>query len=57
LPHLLLLLLSCSLYPQLMMYDDNRYELESKYTQFITLTSRPVWPLLLLLPLSLFFHS
>lgn len=54
---MLLLLLSCSLYPQLMMYDDNRYELESKYTQFITLTSRPVWPLLLLLPLSLFFHS
>jgi hypothetical protein len=37
---------------QLMMYDDNRYEVESKYTQFITLTSRPIWPRLAMGPLA-----
>jgi len=35
-----------------MMYDDNRYEVEAKYTQFITLTSRPVWPRLDMTPLA-----
>jgi hypothetical protein len=40
------------LYMQLMMYDDNRYEVESKYTQFISLTSRPVWPRLDMAPLA-----
>jgi hypothetical protein len=35
-----------------MMYDDNRYELECKYTQFVTLTSRPVWPRLDMAPLA-----
>jgi hypothetical protein len=25
---------------QLMMYDDNRYEVEEKYTQFVQLVSR-----------------
>ncbi|GIL82720.1 hypothetical protein Vretimale_8294 [Volvox reticuliferus] len=28
----------------LTMYDNQRYELESKYTQFISCHSRPVWP-------------
>lgn len=37
---------------QLMMYDDNRYELECKYTQFVHLTSRPVWPRLDMAPLA-----
>ena len=42
---------------QLMMYDDNRYEVESKYTQFITLTSRPVWPRLAMAPLAAVFNQ
>jgi hypothetical protein len=37
---------------QLMVYDDNRYEVEAKYTQFITLASRPVWPRLDMTPLA-----
>lgn len=35
-----------------MLYDDNRYEVEEKYTQFINLTSRPVWPRLDMRPLA-----
>lgn len=40
------------LFLQLMMYDDNRYEVECKYTQFINLASRPTWPRLDLAPLA-----
>ncbi|WIA22309.1 hypothetical protein OEZ85_004625 [Tetradesmus obliquus] len=36
----------------LMMYDDNRYEVEEKYTQFVQLVSRPTWPRLDLAPLA-----
>uniref|UniRef100_A0A7S3R957 Oxidation resistance protein 1 n=1 Tax=Dunaliella tertiolecta TaxID=3047 RepID=A0A7S3R957_DUNTE len=35
----------------LTMYDKNRYELECKYTQYIQLQSRPVWPRLDMAPL------
>jgi hypothetical protein len=35
-----------------MMFDDNRYEIEAKYTQFITVASRPVWPRLEMAPLA-----
>jgi hypothetical protein len=34
------------------MYDDNRYEVEEKYTQFVDLNSRPVWPRLDMHPLA-----
>eukprot|EP00882_Tetradesmus_deserticola_P003737 GHRQ01003952.1.p1 GENE.GHRQ01003952.1~~GHRQ01003952.1.p1 ORF type:complete len:434 (+),score=147.57 GHRQ01003952.1:516-1817(+) len=36
----------------LMMYDDNRYEVEAKYTQFVQLVSRPTWPRLDMAPLA-----
>ncbi|KAF8057677.1 PAP17 [Scenedesmus sp. PABB004] len=36
----------------LMMYDDNRYEVECKYTQFVVLASRPTWPRLDMAPLA-----
>eukprot|EP00798_Chlamydomonas_sp_ICE-L_P000839 gene839-33570_t len=36
----------------LMMYDNNRYEVESKYTQFVSLNSRPVYPRLDMTPLA-----
>lgn len=35
-----------------MMYDDNRYEVECKYTQFVNILSRPTWPRLDLGPLA-----
>jgi len=37
---------------QLTLYDDNRYELEGKFTQCVALSSRPVWPQLDLHPLA-----
>eukprot|EP00198_Chlamydomonas_reinhardtii_P002645 XP_001691981.1 predicted protein [Chlamydomonas reinhardtii] len=36
----------------LTMYDGQRYELESKYTQFVTTASRPVWPRIDMAPLA-----
>ncbi len=38
--------------PQLTMYDDNRYEVECKYTQTVALTSRPVTARLDMAPLA-----
>lgn len=35
-----------------MIYDDNRYEVEAKYTQFVVLASRPTWPRLDMAPLA-----
>jgi hypothetical protein len=34
------------------MYDGSRYEVECKYTQFVQLVSRPVWPRLDMAPLA-----
>lgn len=34
------------------MYDDNRYEVECKYTQYVNLSSRPTWPRLDMAPLA-----
>lgn len=34
------------------MYSGNRYEVECKYTQFVVLHSRPVWPRVNLAPLA-----
>ncbi|GFR52476.1 hypothetical protein Agub_g15045, partial [Astrephomene gubernaculifera] len=36
----------------LTMYDGQRYELESKYTQFVSCHSRPVWPRVDMAPLA-----
>ncbi|KAG2451189.1 hypothetical protein HYH02_003796 [Chlamydomonas schloesseri] len=36
----------------LTMYDNHRYEVESKYTQFVTTHSRPVWPRIDMAPLA-----
>ncbi|KAG2435847.1 hypothetical protein HXX76_007042 [Chlamydomonas incerta] len=36
----------------LTMYDGQRYEVESKYTQFVTTHSRPVWPRIDMAPLA-----
>jgi len=41
----------------LSMYDHNRYELEAKYTQFVSLHSRPVMPRLDFMPLATVFNN
>lgn len=39
------------------MYDDQRYEVECKYSQFVVLPSRPVWPRLDLAPLATLLNT